>query len=250
MALLSQSFTVILFQPLLNLLVFLYDVVPGHDLGVAIILLTILIKLILYPLARQSIKSQKALQDLQPKMEEIKKQYKNEKEKQAKAMMELYKNNKVNPLSSCLPLLIQLPFLIAVYQVFRVGLKSNTWPLLYPFVQNPGQLNLLAFGFLDLSKASIFLAVITGAVQYWQTKMLSTSMPPKAVAKTEGAKDEDMMAVMNKQMLYFMPVMTIFIGVSLPAGLVLYWFVMTLLTVGQQALMFRKKKIPKVEVIN
>lgn len=239
-----ELFNTLLYQPLLNLLVFLYNVVPGHDLGIAIIILTVLIKLVLYPLSQQSIKSQKALQDLQPKMEELKKKYKDDKEKLAKEMMELYKSNKVNPLSSCLPLLIQLPFLIAVFQVFRTGLDVKSLDLLYPFVQNPGQLNPITFGFLDLAKSNVVLAVLTGLSQFWQTKMLTTTRPKKV---SSGAKDEDMMAMVNKQMLYLMPIMTVFIGVSLPAGLVLYWLITTLLTVFQQKIMFKKK--PEVEVI-
>jgi len=241
----SQLFTIILYQPILNLLVFFYNIVPGNDLGVAILIVTFLIKLILYPLSQQSIKSQKALQDLQPKIEALKKQYKDEKEKQAKAMMELYKAEKVNPLSSCLPLLIQLPFLIAVFQVFRTGLNSSSLNLLYPFVQNPGQLNAISFGIIDLSKSNIILAVLTGLAQFWQTKMLITKRPPKGLP---GAKDEDMMAMMNKQMLYFMPILTVFIGASLPAGLVLYWHLTTFLTVLQQKLVLGKKK-NQVEVI-
>ncbi|MFA6322177.1 MAG: YidC/Oxa1 family membrane protein insertase [Candidatus Buchananbacteria bacterium] len=245
-----QLFNTILVQPLLNLLVFIYNTVPGNDLGIAIIILTLLIKLVLYPLSLQAIRSQKAMQELQPKMEEIKRLYKNEKEKQAKAMMDLYKENKVNPFSSCLPLLIQIPFLLAVYQVFRVGLQSKSFELLYPFVQNPGTMNLISVGFLDLSKPNLILAAITALAQFWQTKMLMTKMPPKEVRKTEGSKDEDMMAMMNKQMLYFMPAMTFFIGFSLPSGLILYWLVMTLLTVLQQYFMFgKKKKEPEITVI-
>ncbi|MFA6255255.1 MAG: YidC/Oxa1 family membrane protein insertase [Patescibacteria group bacterium] len=239
----AQFFTTILYQPLLNLLVFLYNIIPGHDLGLAIILLTVLIKLVLYPFARQSIKSQKALQDLQPKVEALKKQYKDDKEKMAKEMMVLYKAEKVNPLSSCLPLLIQLPFLIAVYQVFRTGLDSSSLSLLYPFVQNPGQLNAISFGFLDLAKVNLVLAGLTGLAQFWQTKMLMAKKQPKI----EGAKDENMMAMMNKQMLYFMPVFTVIIGASLPAGLVLYWLVMTVLTALQQLLMFRHNKKQEAE---
>ena len=244
----SQIFTTVLFQPLLNALVFLYNVIPGNDLGIAIILLTVLIKLLLYPLTHQTIKSQKAMQELQPKMEEIKKKYKDDKENQAKAMMAMYKENKVNPMSSCLPLLVQLPFLIAVYQVFNTGLKSESLQLLYPFIANPGHLNPISLGFFDLGHSNMILAAITGLAQFWQTKMLSTKMPPKEVRKSEGAKDEDMMAIMNKQMLYMMPVMTFVIGLSLPSGLVLYWFAMTILTVAQQYLMFNKKKTDVVVV--
>jgi len=232
-----QLFNVVLYQPILNLLVFFYNIIPGNDLGIAIILLTVLIKLILYPLSQQSIKGQKALQQLQPKMEAIKQEYKDNKEKQAQAMMALYKNEKINPLSSCLPLLIQLPFLFAVYKVFIDGLKSGSLGLLYPFIHNPGSLNPLFLGFIDLSKPNIYFAVLAGAAQYWQAKMLQTKRPPKGIP---GSKDESMTAIMNKQMLYFMPVITIMIGVGLPGGLVLYWFVLTLLTALQQLVVFKK----------
>jgi YidC/Oxa1 family membrane protein insertase len=233
-----QLFTTFLFQPLLNALVFLYNIIPGHDIGLAIIGLTIVIKIILYPFSLQSLKSQKALQDLQPKIEEIKKNHKDDKEKQARAMMELYKKEKVNPLSSCLPLLIQLPFLIAVYQVFQTGLSSASLNLLYPFISNPGHLNPVSFGLIDLSKPNVVLAVLTGLAQYFQSKMLVTKRPPK---KIPGAKDEDMMTIMNQQMLYFMPVFTVIICISLPSGLVVYWLVMTILTILQQLWMFKDK---------
>jgi len=240
-----EFFNTILVQPLFNLLVFFYNLVPGNDLGVAIILLTLVIKLLLYPLSRQSIRSQKALQELQPKMEALKKQYKNDKEKLAKEMMALYKTEKVNPLSSCLPLLIQLPFLIAVFHVFRTGVDSASLEMLYSFVPNPGSLNPVSFGIINLAQPNLILAVLTGAAQFWQSKMLITKRPPKV----PGAKDEDMMALMNKQMVYFMPIITVVIGAGLPAGLILYWLVMTILTALQQLLMFKKKKV-EVEVIN
>lgn len=239
-----ELFNTLLTEPLFNLMVFLYNIVPGNDLGIAIILLTILIKLALYPLASQSIKSQKALQELQPKLNELKKQHKGDREGLAKATMELYKAEKVNPLSSCLPLLIQLPFLIAVFHVFNSGLDPESLNQLYSFVTNPGELNTNSFG-IDLSQPNIFLAVLTGIAQYFQTKMLMHTRQPKV----PGAKDEDMMAQMNKQMMYFMPIITVVIGSTLPAGLILYWLTMTVLTVVQQKIVFGRKK-QTVEVID
>lgn len=238
------------YQPILNLLVFLYNAVPGNDLGVAIILLTIIIKLVLLPLSKKSIKSQKAMQDLQPKIEELKKKFKDNKEEMGRAMMELYKNNKVNPLSSCLPILIQLPFLIAVFRVFSVGLSNGTLDLIYPFLHNPGILNQIAFGFVDLSAPNKVLAVMAGAAQFWQTKMMSTKRP-QVIAK--GSKDEDMMAMMNKQMLFMMPIITIVIGFSLPGGLTFYWLTTTLLTIAQQFFIFKKdnnQNAGSVEVVD
>lgn len=236
----AYLFKVIFYQPILNLLIFFYNLIPSHDLGLAIILLTIAIKLILYPLSKQSIKSQKALADIQPKLEELKKKYAGKREELARATMQLYKDNKVNPLSSCLPLLVQLPFLFAVFRVFRdFGNNGEILNYVYSFIARPESINSFGlFGLLDLSHPSRVLAVLAGAAQFWQTKMLSTKRPP---AKTEGAKDEDFAAIMNKQMLYMMPLLTVVIGFSLPGGLSLYWFISTLLTVFQQLYMFKKK---------
>lgn len=232
----ANIFTTIFYQPILNLLVYLYNTVSFHDLGLAIIFLTVILKLLLWPLGRSAIKSQKSLQDLQPKIDELKKKY-TDKAELSKATMDLYKDNKVNPFSSCLPLLIQLPFLFAVYRVFQDGV-NNKLEYVYSFIAKPETINLISFGFLDLGKPNIPLAVLAGLAQFWQAKMMITKKP---AVKTEGSKDENMAAIMNKQMLYFMPAITIFIGISLPGGLTLYWFVLTLVTVLQQLLTFRKK---------
>jgi len=236
----GHLFTIIFYQPILNLLIFLYNVIPGHDIGLAIIALTIIIRLILLPLSKKSIESQKALQDLQPKIEEIKKKYADNKEEQGKAMMNVYKDNKVNPLSSCLPVLIQLPFLWAVYQVFRTGLSHGSLALVYSFITKPDVINSFSFGFLDLAKPNWVLAVLAGSAQFWQTKMMMATRPPLALRKQEGARDEDMTAMINKQMLYLMPAMTVIIGISLPGGLTLYWLVVTIITVLQQIFIFNK----------
>lgn len=232
-------FNTIFYQPLFNLLVWFYNIIPGHDVGVAIVLLTILIKLILYPFSLQAIRAQKSLAELQPKIEELKVKYKDKKEEMSKAMMDLYREHKVNPLSSCLPILIQLPFLIAVYQVFIHGLSSQGLENLYSFVANPGHINAVSFGILDLSKPNIILAILAGAAQFWQAKMMPRQKPPQ---KVPGSKDEGMAAMMNKQMLYFMPAITVFIGATLPGGLTFYWFLTTLLTALQQHFYLKKDK--------
>lgn len=226
-----QLYTTLLYQPLLNLLVFFYAALPVHDLGLAIILVTVVTKLLLFPLAQVSLRSQRALQRIQPKLEALKQQHKNDKAKLTAATMELYKQEKVNPFSSCLPLLIQLPFLIAVYQVFQKGIASQDMNLLYPFIQNPGTLNTVAFGFLNLGAANIPIAILAALAQFWQTKMMVTTKPPVA---TSAAKDEAMLSTMNKQMMYMMPLMTVFLGVTLPGGLMLYWLFTTVLAIAQQ----------------
>lgn len=214
---------------------------PGHDLGLAIIALTVIIKLALLPLTRQQIKSQKALQDLQPKIEEIKKKFKDKKEAMGRAMMALYKKDKVNPFSSCLPLLIQLPFLWAVFRIFRNSLNGESLNLVYSFISRPETLNTISLGIIDLSNPNVIFAFLAGAAQFWQVKMMSTKKPE---VKSKGAKDEGMMATMNKQMLYFMPAMTFFICLKFSSGLALYWLTTTILTALQQIYIFKHKDTP------
>ena len=238
----GQIFAELIYRPIYNLLIFFYNVIPGHDMGVAIILVTVALKLIMYPLSAKSIKSQKEMQRVQPLISELQKKYKDQKEKLSQELMALYKKEKVNPFSSCLPLLIQFPFLIAVFQVFRTGIASDdSLKFLYPFITNPGHLNSTAFfGTIDLLAIhNVVLALLAGIAQYYQAKMLVTKKPPMAVP---GSQDEKMTAMMNKQMLYMMPVITVVIGYTMPTGLVLYWFLTTALTALQQVIIFRKNK--------
>jgi len=232
-------FTTIFYQPILNLFIFIYNLVPGGDIGWAVLAFTVLIKAVLWPVSGRALKSQKALQSLQPKIDELKKQHAGNKEVMTKEMMALYKQEKINPLSSCLPLLIQLPFLWAIFRVFRDELGGQISGLIYSFIHNPGQLNSLAFSLLDFSKPNIPLAILAGAAQFVQAKMLPMAKP---AIKSDGSKDENMAAMMNKQMVYIFPVLTVVICLSLPSGLAFYWFLTTLLTIGQQMLVFKKDK--------
>lgn len=174
------------------------------------------------------------MQELQPKIKEIQQKYKNEKEKQAQAMMELYKIHKVNPASGCLPILIQLPILIAIFNVFKSGLEPGSLNALYGFISRPEAINPMFLGFLDLSRASIPLAILTGLTQYIQTKMM-VSKP------VENSSSSDFAGMMNKQMLYFFPLLTVFITASLPAGLGLYWITTTILGIAQQYFVLKQK---------
>lgn len=243
----SSVFHTILYQPIFNFFVGLYNVLPGHDVGLVILIITILIRVIVYPLTSSSIKSQKSMQDLQPKVEAVKKEFANDQQNQAAALMKLYKDNKVSPFSSCLPLLIQLPMLIALYMVMRDGLMADKFATeLYSFVDNPGKLNPMSLGLIDMAKPSYILAILAGLAQFWQAKGMLAKQPPKNAGP--GAKDEGMMATMNKQMLYFMPAMTVIIGFGLPGGLALYWLFSTLLTVAQQSFLLKRKDNKKLLV--
>ncbi|MFA6027379.1 MAG: YidC/Oxa1 family membrane protein insertase [Patescibacteria group bacterium] len=251
----GEIFNTVLYEPIFNALFYLYHVIPGKDLGVSIILLTLIIKFILFWPSLSALKAQKSLQDTQPKLDEIKKKYKNDKEEMGRQLIKFYKENKVNPFSSCLPLLIQLPILIALYRVFLQGLQvdSTTHLLagaqldhLYPYLKaiyETSPVHTTFLGFLDLTKThNVYLAVIAGIAQFFSGKMLSTQ---KAPVKTAGAKDENIAATMNKQMMYMMPIFTVIIGYQFPAGVALYWLVTTLFTLLQQLYFLRWKKAAK-----
>ena len=250
-----ELFYTVLYEPLLNGLLLIYTYLPWQDMGIAIIILTIIIKLILFYPNYKALAAQKRLQETQPKLEALKKKYKNNKEEQGKQLIQFYKKNKVNPFSSCLPLLIQLPILIALYRVFFSGIQidPDTGLLiqeqidhLYPFLQSiysTTPINTTFLGIVELTQNhNIVLAVLAGAAQFVSSKLLYSK---KAPIKTKGAKDENMTAMINKQMLYFMPLITVVFGYQFPAGVTLYWLTNTLFTLGQQLIMLKmhdKKK--------
>jgi YidC/Oxa1 family membrane protein insertase len=243
-----QIFIPTIYQPLYNILVFLYNNLAFHDFGIAIIIITVLLKVILMPLSKKQIESQKKLQELQPKIKELQNKYKDNKEKQSQELMKFYKENKTNPFGGCLPMIVQLVFLIAIYRIFfnisSAGLNVQSG-ILYPFISNPGQINNMFIGLINLTKPSIFLAILAAAAQYYQTKMMMAKQP--ASAKKDN-KNPDFTQIMNKQMLYLGPLLTLFIGIKFPAGLALYWLVSTLFAIGQQ--MYLEGKLPYFQKIN
>jgi YidC/Oxa1 family membrane protein insertase len=226
-----------IYQPLYNALIMLYNFIPGHDFGISIIVITVLLKGLLWPLSKKQIESQKKMQELQPRLKAVQEKYKHDKEKQTKAVMEFYKNNKANPFSGCLPLIAQLVFLIAIYRVlFSIagnGLNVDS-SLLYHFVSNPGKINDLFLGIINLSKPNIFLAIFAAAAQFYQTKMLMAKQAKKKEGEKKDKDEPDFAQIMNKQMLYLGPMLTLFIGIRFAAGLALYWLVSTLFMIGQQ----------------
>lgn len=222
----------ILVPVFLNVLVIFYNIIP--DIGVVIILLTILIRLVLAPSFHKSLKSQAAMTALQPKLNELREKHKGDQQAQAKAMMELYKEHKVSPFSSCLPLLIQLPILISLYFVFTKALIGNLDGL-YSFVQKPEHLSPMFLGLLDLSKPSHVLAVLAGLTQFWQSKLMSP--------KNTGSGQDSTQKIMSMQMTYILPVVSVVIAWKFPAGLPLYWVVTTLFGIGQQYWINHQKRV-------
>jgi len=229
----------ILYQPLFNALIFLVWLIPGHNVAWAIIVLTIIIRLILVPSSLKASRAQFRMRNLQPEIQKIQEKYKGDKQKQSQALMEFYKVNKINPLGSCLPLLIQFPILIVLYYVFINGLNTSRFDLLYSFMPRPEFINTMFLG-LNLAQPDRWiLPVIAGVLQYFQSRQL---MP---LAK-QGTQDTQ--AMIAKQMMYLMPLFTVIIAGRLPAALPLYWIITTIFGIAQQWYVMREN--PKFEILN
>jgi len=236
----------ILYRPLFNAMVFLQSVIPGGDLGLTIVVLTVIIRVLFSPLSLKTIKSQQSLKELSPKIEEIKAKFKDNKTAQSGAIMKLYKDNKVNPLAGCLPLLIQIPILIALYQVFIKGITEESLVLLYDFISAPDFVNHNFLGLFDVTMNSRFLTLIAGGLQFLQSKQsmaLQSGLNKESSAQGGGIVSGGIskeMTALSKQMLYFFPIMIIIIGWNLPAGLILYWTTTTVFSIGEQGYIKRK----------
>ncbi len=226
----------VLYEPLLNGLVFLTAVLPFHDLGLAVILLTILVRTALFPFTHHSVKAQVKMRELEPHIQKIRTDLKDNQEEQAKRIMALYKEHGVSPFSGCLMLLVQIPILIALYQVFQVGIGDGIRESLYAFVSLPPTLNTLFLGSIDLTGRSYVLAALAGATQFLQMQL---SLPPSGAAAGTGEKN-DMMRAMNTQMRYVMPGIIVIISLQFPAAVALYWTTMNIFAIIHEMIVRRK----------
>ncbi len=237
---LINIFDIFLYKPLFNFLILIYNYLPNHDFGLAIIILTIIIRFILYPISVKALKSQKALQKFQPQLQELQKKYKNDKEKQAKETLELYRKEKINPFSGLFLAIMQFPILIALYRVFWNGLKPEGLNNLYSFILNPVHINSIFLKVIDLSKPNLIFAVLAGILQFFQTKMLMPSI------NKNKEKNKDMAYIMQKQMVYFFPFITVIILLKLPSALGLYWIVSGIFSIIQQYFILRNQSDNKL----
>jgi YidC/Oxa1 family membrane protein insertase len=257
----SEIWNILLYQPLLNALILFYNLL-FQNLGLAIIALTVLIRVLLIPLTLPSMRASNKMKELAPELEKLKRKHGKDKQAYAKAQMELYRQHGANPAAGCLPQIVQLIILIALYQAFRQVLYLNgdviqrLNEVLYSALQLPTDTVInTRFLFLDLTQPDIFklpegflggvipgipgvLLISAALVQFFSSRMMMpvAQKAEKRAKKTPGEAD-DMAATMQKQMLYLFPLMTILIGFTFPSGLVLYWFVFSTLTAGQQYLL-------------
>jgi YidC/Oxa1 family membrane protein insertase len=225
----SNLFHEILYRPLFNALIFLYQHITLADLGLAIILLTVIIRFILLPLFYKSFKNQTIMQKLQPEIQKIQHDHKDNREKQAQALMALYKEHKVNPFSGFLMIFIQLPILIALYRVFITGLSDESLSDLYGFIVAPMHIDPLFFGGIDLAMPSMLIVVLAAIFQYWQGKI--------SLAKVDKSKKDQPKSIavsMGRQMVFIGPLLTFIILRGLPAAVGLYWLTTSIFSICQQ----------------
>ena len=197
-------------------LTFSYEtLVPNY--GLAIIFLTLLIKIFFYPLMNKQYRSMKKMQDIAPKMTELREKFKSNPQKMQQEVMRLYKENNVNPLQGCLPMLLQIPFFIAIYAT----IMSEQFKTL---LNEPGiNKGFLPFWLADLtvSDATFILPIVLAIFTYYSQKMMMVD--PK-----------------QKQMLFLSPIMILIFGLNLPSGVLLYWATSTVLSTVQQSMISKK----------
>ncbi|MBU1046339.1 YidC/Oxa1 family membrane protein insertase [Patescibacteria group bacterium] len=238
----SYIFNNVFFNPIYNGLVYLIDILPWVDMGVAVILITIAVKLIIFPLTKKSIQLQITQKKIEPELKKIKEKFKDNKEEQARKIMDLYRENDLNPLSGIMIMIIQIPIIFALYFVFlKGGLPEVNSELLYSFVKIPTEIHTLFIGLIDMTQKSLLLAILAGISQYIQIQLI---LPKLDFKRNNGQKrdfKDDLTKSMHLQMKFVMPVIIIIISYNLPSAIALYWITSNIFMIGQE--MFVKRKM-------
>ncbi len=230
----SSLYHTFFFDPLYNVFIGLSHVLPWADVGIIVVLLTLLVRFALYPLSRKAILTQMRMNEIAPEVEKIKQKHKDDAEAQAKATLALYREKKVNPFSGIFMVLVQLPIIFALYRIF-LHLSDVRTDILYSFISEPGAINLLFLGILDISGKSAILALLAAVSTYFQLSISTKSAP---VSKNPGL-GENLSRNMQAQMKYFFPVMVFFISYQISAVIALYWLTTNLFTIGQEIIVRR-----------
>lgn len=216
------------FDPIYNTLVFFIDLLPRGDVGLAIIGTIIVVKLVLLPLSIRAAKTQKVMKEIEPKLKEIKETHKDDREAQARAMMDVYKDASLNPFASIALIFIQIPIIIALYfAVYRGGgipLPEINTAVLYSFVAEPVTITMNFLNLIDISGRSLILAVLAGVSQFIQINMTLPKLPPRSETDQPNLKDE-FVRNMQTQMKYVMPVIIGVFSYTISAAIALYFFV-------------------------
>jgi YidC/Oxa1 family membrane protein insertase len=232
----SAVFHALIYDPLYNGIVFFVGIIPSHDMGVAVIAITVVVRIIIYPLSRRAIESQLAMKKVAPEVEEVKKKYKNNSTEQSQAIFALYRERGVHPFSGFGLTLIQLPVLIGLYLVFlRGGFPSVDASLLYSFVHLPATINMEFLGIMNTAgKHNIILAALVALSQFAYTRL---SMGPRASrANIEATLSSDMARSFDLQARYAFPALFGVISYTVPAAAPLYWLTSNVFMLVQEYL--------------
>lgn len=228
---------VIFYVPLYNGLIFLVDVLPGASAGAAVIILTCTIKLLLFPLSQKAARFQLEMKAHEAEINRLKERYKNDKQAQGRAILEFYKEKGINPFSGILPVLIQIPVVIALYYVFfKGGLPAVDTALLYPFVSAPEVVEMRFLG-IDIGGKSMLLAVLVALTQFLQGRF---AMPPAPPRSSSPSFQEDLARGMQLQMRYILPVFMGFVSYAVSGAVALYFITSNLFSVCQELYLRRK----------
>ena len=225
-------FGTIVTTPLYNGLVGLMQIFPWADLGIAVILFTILVRLVLFPLAQASLRTQMVAQKVQPEIDGLREQYKSDSQQQAAKIMEVYRREKINPFASIFFLGIQIPIIFGLYFMFlKSGLPVINPDLLYSFISGSTHASTMFLGIVDVTMKSIPIAILAGLTQFIQAWLMKMPEAKKTTEKSFGA---DFMKGMQFQMKYIFPLIIIFISASLPASIALYWTTSNIFSIAQE----------------
>lgn len=238
----SALFHASVYNPIYNALVYFVGILPTHDVGVAVVIVTIIVRIILYPLSHRAIVAQMKMKEIAPEVDALKAKLKDKPDEQGRAVLALYKERGVHPFSGFLLLLIQLPILFGLYFVFaRGGLPSIHADLLYPFVHLPSSVNMEFLGFIDMSKRSVLLAVVAMLAQLVYTRLSMGPRGSKTPVETVGASfSGDLAKSFDLQARYLLPLMVGVIGYSIAAAAPLYWITGNIFMIGQELLAGRR----------
>lgn len=240
----SNLFHVLVYNPIYNALIYTVDMVPLHDVGIAVIIVTILVRLVLYPLSRKAIKTQIEMKRIAPLIEAAKEKHKDNPQEQSKAIFAIYKQNNVSPFSGILLLIVQLPILLGLYFVFaRGGLPAINADILYAFVPSPTAVNMEFLGLINMAKPSILLGVIAAISQFIYTRL---SMGPRGEkTATEASFSSDMARTFDLQARFMLPAMVGIFSAFVVAAAPLYWITGNIFMIGQELLAGRRFNGPK-----
>lgn len=224
-------------DPLYNILVLLLKLSPWVDAGVIVIFLTVLVRMVMFPLSRKAVLTQVKMTEIAPALAKIKEQYKDKVEEQAKLTLALYKEKKINPFSGILVILIQIPIIFALYQIF-LHLPEINSTLLYSFVAAPDHINTLFLGFLDITAQSVPLALLAALSTFFQFQ-ISAKGQTKPTGNSFG---DNFMRNMQTQMKYLFPIIVFFISYNISGAIALYWLTSNLFSIGQEIFIRKRLK--------